>query len=232
MLCGAAHAGLLKSSDNARGAHQESSSRMIIVGVRLPLLSSRHRRCVRAARSRWPRFSHVRAPLRTPVTCTVRAHSRRRTGRLTSLLHPIASVPLHVPSAAYGGHVFRSPPFISVRFLTVSYIFSTSGTARRFWNRMRLQNMHVVLERSVVREPLAGTGTPQRYWDRPGGAGTPRWYWDRPGVLGRRVVLGRWWYWEGVFQYHRAVPVPSAYQNLDWVRGRGGKVPDGPRDPL
>ena len=192
----------------------------------MPLLSSRHRRCVRAARSRWPRFSHVRAPLRTPVTSTVRAHSRRRTGRLTSLLHPIASVPLHVPSAAYGGHVFRSPPFISVRFLTVSYIFSTSGTARRFWNRMRLQNMHVVLERSVVREPLAGTGTPQRYWDRPGGAGTPRWYWDRPGVLGRRVVLGRWWYWEGVFQYHRAVPVPSAYQNLDWVRGRGGKVPD------
>ena len=91
---------------------------------------------------------------------------------------------------------------------------------------MRLQNMHVVLERSVVREPLAGTGTPQRYWDRPGGAGTPRWYWDRPGVLGRRVVLGRWWYWEGVFQYHRAVPVPSAYQNLDSVRGRGGEVSD------
>ena len=199
---------------------------MIIVGVHLPLLSSRHRRCMRA-RSRWPRFSHMRRlcahPSRvlcahTPVDAP--AGSRHYCTRLPRCLCTYRRLPTvdmcFVPPRSFR-FVFR---------VTVSYIFSTSGTARRFWNRMRLQNMHVVLERSVVREPLAGTGTPQRYWDRPGGAGTPRWYWDRPGVLGRRVVLGRWWYWEGVFQYHRAVPVPSAYQNLDWVRGRGGKVPD------
>ena len=177
MLCGAAHAGLLKSSDNARGAHQESSSRMIIVGVHLPLLSSRHRRCMRA-RSRWPRFSHMR--------------------RLCA--HPSRVLCAHTPVDAPAGsrhYCTRLPRCLCTyrRLPTVDMCFVPPRSFRFVFfdgfiyiqherNRSSVLESNAAPEHACSSGTLSGSGAARGYWNAPTVLGPPRWCWNAPMVLG------------------------------------------------